>query len=133
MNIATQNRTWDQPHDVDSIAAVLPGSIVGTLLPPMSEIPEEFRERRSEWCVIAMRLFFSGGRFPQVKPGIDADKAGRHLMAVLGSFDPKHEHKEAGAGWLMSMWCETPNSTNTFSAEPLYPTFITETGNDRRQ
>ena len=124
MDMATQKRSWDQPHDVDSIAAVLPGSIVGTLLPPMSEIPEEFREHRGAWCVIAMRLFFSGGRFPHVKPGIDADQAERHLMAVLGSFDPKHEHKEAAAGWLLSMWCETPTLEDIFPQESFKPAFV---------
>lgn len=124
MNMVTQKRSWDHPHNVDTIPALLPGGIIGTLLPPMSEIPEEFRERRSEWCAVAMRLFFSGGRFPQVKPGVDAAKARRHLMAVLGSFEPKHEHKEAAAGWLMSMWCETPKFENIFSQEPFEPAFV---------
>ena len=99
--------SWDKPHDVD---AAFPANVVGTLLPPMAEIPEEFREHRSEWCAIAMRLFFNGGKLPQVKAGVDAGKAKRHLVAVLGSFEPKHEHKEAGAGWLMSLWYELPKS-----------------------
>lgn len=102
--------TWDQPHDVDEVTAVFPALVVGTLLPPMSEIPEDFRRRRNKWCNVAMKLFYSGGRLPQAKEGVDAMKARRHLMAVLGSFEPKHEHKEAGAGWLMSMWYEMPES-----------------------
>ena len=108
--MATKKLSWDQPHDVDDITAAFPASVVGTLLPPMSEIPEDFRKHRNGWCTIAMKLFFSGGKLPQVKEGIDAGKAKRHLMAVLGSFEPKHEHKEAGAGWLMSMWYEQPKS-----------------------
>lgn len=100
--------TWDVPHEVDGLTAAFPATVSGTLLPPMSEIPEEFRTGRNKWCRIAMRLFFSGGTLPQVKEGINAAKAKRHLSAVLGSFEPKHEHKEAGAGWLMSMWYQDP-------------------------
>lgn len=99
---------WSKPQDVDGLTVAFPGNVVGTLLPPMSQIPEEFKNHRNEWCSIAMKLFFSGGRLPQVKAEIDALKAKRHLSAVLGSFEPKHEHKEAGAGWLMSMWYEQP-------------------------
>lgn len=60
-----------------------------------------------------MKLFFLGGKLPKTKDGIDPAKAKRHLMAVLGSFEPKHEHKEAGAGWLMSMWYESPKASVT--------------------
>ncbi len=40
------------------------------------------------------------------KPGIDETDAKRHLKAVLGSFAPKHEHKEAACAYLMSLWFE---------------------------
>jgi hypothetical protein len=46
------------------------------------------------------------------------------LVAVPGSFEPKHEHKEAAAGWLMSMWCETPKFENIFSQESFEPAFV---------
>jgi hypothetical protein len=45
------------------------------------------------------------------------------LVAVPGSFEPKHEHKEAVAGVLMSMWCETPKFETIFSQESFQPAF----------
>lgn len=39
---------------------------------------------------------------PMVQEQID--KAFKHLGAIQGSFEPKHEHKEAGVAWLASLW-----------------------------
>jgi hypothetical protein len=53
------------------------------------------------------RWFFSGlpkGTVFVPHEGIDPAKAMRHLRAILGSFEPKHEHKEAGVAYLMSQW-----------------------------
>ena len=36
----------------------------------------------------------------------DTNKAIRHLKAILVSYDPKHEHKEAGVAFLLSEWFE---------------------------
>ena len=102
--------SWNAPKEVDDITLAFPARVVGTYLPPISEIPDEFVRGKSEWCKIVSNLFFKGGSLPSVKPGIDAAKAKRHLMTVLGSFEPKHEHKEAGAAWLMSMWYELPKA-----------------------
>ena len=104
----TKDLNWDKPHDIDDATAAFPARVVGTLLPSMAYIPYEFTSGRSEWCDIVSSLFFRGGYLPDVKPGIDAKAAKRHLHAVLGSFEPQHEHKEAGAAWLMSMWYELP-------------------------
>lgn len=38
------------------------------------------------------------------KPGIDAGKALAHLRCILGSFEPKHEHKEAAISFLLDQW-----------------------------
>ena len=103
-----RQKTWDKPHDIDSLKAYFPTNVVGTLLPPMDVIPDEFKKRYNKWREMASKLFFLGGQLPSVKPGIDPEKAQRHLIAVLQSFEPQHEHKEAGAGWLMSMWYEMP-------------------------
>lgn len=80
------------------------------LLPPYEEIPEDFRRERGEskkWHAIQSRWFFSGlpgnTEFKE-KPGIDVNAALMHLGAIQGSFDPKHEHKQAAVAWLMSLW-----------------------------
>lgn len=38
------------------------------------------------------------------KPGVDAHKALRAIKAVLGSYEPKHEHKEAACAFMLSEW-----------------------------
>lgn len=95
---------WSKPREVDEVNLVFPANVIGTWLPRWDEIPEEFQRERSSWCQLAQELFFKGGTLPEPKEGIDREMATRHLSTVLRSFQPKHEHKIAGAGWLMSMW-----------------------------
>lgn len=108
--MSAKKLSWHQPHEVDEITLAGKANVVGKLLPPMSEIPVEFHRHTNTWCSFAMSLFFKGGALPKCKDGIDPNKAARHLKAVLGSFEPKYEHKEAGAGWLMSLWYEQPEA-----------------------
>lgn len=104
---------WTKPAEVDDITLAFPASVVGTLLPPMAEIPEMFHEWRPadpdarRWTDLADTWFALGlnGYFVP-KEGIDSEAARRHLRAVMGSFEPKHEHKIAGVAWLMSLWFE---------------------------
>jgi hypothetical protein len=42
-----------------------------------------------------------------VREGVDAKAAWRHCAALLRSFEPKHEHKEAGVAYLMSQYFES--------------------------
>ena len=80
------------------------------LLPKWDTIPDEFRRNRgTKWNEIQSRWFYRG--LPKEtqfipKEGIDVNIAIRHLKAIQGSFEPKHEHKEAGVAWLMSLWFE---------------------------
>jgi hypothetical protein len=78
------------------------------LMPPMSEIPDEFcnPNRRNKWLTIQRDWFFSGLRNVTwtPKPGIDQTAAIRHLKAIQGSWEPKHEHKEAAVAYLLSLW-----------------------------
>jgi hypothetical protein len=96
---------WAQPQAIDDVTVAFPARVVGTLLPRVADIPREFYSRANPWATLASRWFFSGlsGRFA-VKPGIDERTALRHLSAVLRSFEPQHEHKEAGVAFLMSQW-----------------------------
>ena len=74
------------------------------LLPAYTDIPEEFRDGRTKWNDLVSTWFFCGIKNAQWKPkdGIDPEKAIRHIRACLGSFEPKHEHKEAGCAYLLS-------------------------------
>ena len=77
------------------------------LLPPWDSIPEEFRRGDTKWNRIASRWFFSGlpkGTIFSPKTGVDYLGALHHLASILSSFGPKHEHKEAGVAYLLSLW-----------------------------
>jgi len=78
-------------------------------MPPMEDIPEEFKEfpGRTEWHQIVSAWFFDGLSenvkfYP--KDGVDAEKAFKVMRATLGSFAPKHEHKEAAVAYMLSEW-----------------------------
>ncbi len=100
---------WAQPKEVDRITMAFPASVVGTLLPPRSAIPDDFYYERGDarqWTDLVNRWFgvgLNGDEFT-AKDGIDPTKAMRQLKACMGSFEPKHEHKTSGVAWLMSRW-----------------------------
>lgn len=76
-------------------------------MPPMDEIPEEYRSGKAKECEIVRAWFFSGLSpkaefFP--REGVDPEKAVRALGATLGSYAPSHEHKEAAAAFMMASW-----------------------------
>jgi hypothetical protein len=38
------------------------------------------------------------------REGVDPEKAFRAIKATLGSFAPKHQHKEAAVAYMLSCW-----------------------------
>lgn len=81
-------------------------------LPDYKTIPDEFRFMgEGHWNKLFSRLFFGsrdGKRLVGFKPkkGIDPEQAWRHIRALMCSWEPKHEHKEAGVSYLMSQYFE---------------------------
>lgn len=76
-------------------------------MPPMSEIPDEFkRDHGNKWVKFQSDWFFSGLKDLEVtcKEGIDRKQALIHLAALNRSMAPKHEHKEAAVAYLASLW-----------------------------
>jgi hypothetical protein len=77
-------------------------------LPAMKDIPEEFKTgyRSNKWIAAQMDWFFKGIKPTSLIPkeGVDRGKAIRALQAIQCSFEPSHEHKEAGVAYLMSLW-----------------------------
>lgn len=102
---------WSKPREVSGIQCAFPASLAD-LLPAWEELPEPVRQgwHRSPWSKQAETWFYWGADLKKstVKPreGIDVAVAFRHLGVCLGSFEPKHEHKIAGVGYLMSLWFE---------------------------
>ena len=103
---------FDQPHEVSDLQVVFPADL-GNLLPAWDAIPENFRTHLGDaqsrpWKEFQARWFFKGFSKSAVTPrdGVDLDKAIRHLKVIQGSYEPKHEHKEAAVAWLASRWFE---------------------------
>ncbi len=95
------------PQDVDDLDIAFPAT-VRHLMPPMDEIPDEFKGigMGTKWNKFVSDWFFNGikTRTLTVKEGIDDTQAMRHLRTIMGSFEPKHEHKEAAVAYLLSLW-----------------------------
>lgn len=78
-------------------------------LPPMAEIPEEFKRMSNPYCKFVSAWFFKGCGPEQLarlspREGVERTAALKAIQAILGSWAPAHEHKEAGAAYLLSEW-----------------------------
>lgn len=93
--------------DLDGVDVAF-GADALSWMPKMEDIPAEFKRwPGTEWNQIVNRWFFSGlpkGTEFVPKPGIDGDAALRAIKATIGSFAPKHEHKEAAAAYMLASW-----------------------------
>ena len=100
---------FSKPHEVSDACALMafPGD-VNHLMPKMEEIPEEFNRGTGDayiWVKLVNRWFFSGlPTRPVAKEGIDLLAALHHIHCVMGSYQPKHEHKIAAVAYLCSLW-----------------------------
>lgn len=95
------------PKPVDDVALAFPTS-TRDFLPPYAEIPQEFKDWNgpNKWVRLVNDWFFRGVKLGKLTPkkGIDAQLALRHVRYCMGSWEPKHEHKEAGCAYLLSLW-----------------------------
>lgn len=100
---------FDSPQVISDALLAFPGE-VRHLMPAYSTIPETFRSLgpNTEWGQFVSHWLFLGNPFSKwdlhLNPDIDGKLAIRHLRAILGSYQPKHEHKEAAVAWLLSRW-----------------------------
>lgn len=90
-------------------------------LPPSNEIPDVYNRGHTRWNKLTSKWFFSGLDQGDIgplvpKPGVDKRKALRALGAILRSWEPKHEHKEAGVAYLFSEWFEDGPTENCGAA-----------------
>lgn len=111
------------PQEVDDVTLAFPAQI-GWLLPDPADIPDEFWAGGTPWNDFASHWFFQG--LPEdtkayMKPGRDGATCFRHLQAIKGSFQPKHQHKEAALAFLASQWMyavEAPSLGKTWGEIP---------------
>lgn len=102
-NMSKTMEQWDHPQDVDGLELDFGGDMK-KLLPPWSDIPEEFKSNHEKWNKVVWEWFYRGlaGAVFAPKPGINEGKAIRHIGAIMKSWQPKHEHKTAGCAFLLS-------------------------------
>ena len=80
-------------------------------LPAWNDIPDEFKRSDNPYCRFIGQWFFLGltpddlARL-RAREGVDRDKALAAIAAPVGSFKPKHQHKEAGCAYLLCEWFE---------------------------
>jgi len=105
---------WKTPRDMSTLEMVFPASVLH-LMPPYEAIPIEFKRwpGNTKWSRLTSDLFYFGVSKLEllVREGVDEKAAMRTLRAILGSFEPKHEHKEAAVAYLMSLWFEDADWT----------------------
>ena len=97
--------------DLDSITDVEMAFGTSRLLPPFELVPDEFKNGNAYTKLLS--CIFYGDPLPEgeidFRAGFEDDEAPQKLNRVvcahLRSFDPKHEHKMAGLGYLMSLVC----------------------------
>ena len=100
------------PQEIDDLTLAFPTTVT-SLMPNKADIPEDIIRGRSIWCQVTSDWFFSGLRNVNWRPreGVDQTKALRHIQAILGSWEPKHEDKEAAVAYLLSQWFEDVSYT----------------------
>jgi hypothetical protein len=102
---------WAQPTAVDDLTLAFPANVVGTLMPSRDECEAGLDaltpKEQLRWRHFQQQWFHGGlpvGVSFHMRPGVDGDTALRHLRAIQGSFEPKHEHREAAVAYLASRW-----------------------------
>lgn len=101
-----------KPVKVSDLELVFGGNMK-KLLPPIDDIPKEFHEGNTKWNKVVNDWFFNGLKKCKWTPkeGIDTQEAIKHIAAIMGSFEPKHEHKIAGCAYLLSEFFENVEYT----------------------
>jgi len=97
---------WNKPQEVSDALLAFPAGILH-LMPPREEIPENFLNKQ-KWDSLFRDWFYAGVQGLQFIPreGVDPEMAMRHLQTIMGSYEPKHEHKEEAWAYLASRWFE---------------------------
>lgn len=86
-------------------------------LPKWENIPDEFKVNYPEHpgVTMAAQWFYgtlAGAKLPPVREGVNEIEAMRVIRAILVSFEPKHEHKMAGVGYLINEWWDLEKVNN---------------------
>lgn len=81
-------------------------------MPRYETVPDEFKVwRGNPYVDLVSKWFFDGLKRDDIarlvpRPGVEKGRALAAIRAIICSFEPQHEHKEAGAAYLLSCWFE---------------------------
>jgi hypothetical protein len=94
-------------HDFTDVDVAFPARVV-QFMPAYKDIPDEFRTGNHKYAQFFHDSFYFGLSKLEMKPrpGVDPEKAFKHIRCVMGSFEPAHEHKEASVAFLVNEWFE---------------------------
>jgi len=99
--------------DISDASLAFPSDLDG-IIPKYEDIPEEFKQSyggddKVKKCRdLFSTWFYRGLKTLELIPkeGVDKDKALRMIRCVMGSFSPKHEHKEAACAYMFHEFFE---------------------------
>lgn len=96
------------PVEISDVELAFPAHALD-FMPAMEDIPEEFGSFSNPWAKFVSTWFAFGlGRFSFIPTeGVDPNMAFRQLSAIMGSYQPQHEHKTAAVAYLSSVWMES--------------------------
>lgn len=116
-----------QPKPVSDVLMAFPATVVKEYMIPRENIPRDYPDKKF-FTDLQSRWFHSGlerRELPKPKDGIDPVLALRHLQAIQGSFEPKHEHKQECVAYFLSLWFQGPETVdrqeNTAHTKPKVP------------
>jgi hypothetical protein len=97
-------------------------------LPKYDKVPERFKSTYDPYVKFISTWFFNGKTKAEIeslisKEGVDKNKALRAIAACLKSWEPKHEHKEAGCAYMLA---DSPGGTAPQFNDNTYLLFCTE-------
>lgn len=75
-------------------------------IPAYDKIPDRFKSDRDPFVRFVTKWFHGRAKASQLFEHVDIHRghALHHLSMVLQSFMPSHEHKMAGAAYLLAQW-----------------------------
>jgi len=102
----SEEKKWDTPVEVSDVDLAFGAGVIGKFMPEWPEIPKRLKSRTNANGIVS--TWFFNGLDPKTvfhtKEGIDFKMAIRQIRACMRSFDPKHEHKEAGVAFLLEQF-----------------------------
>lgn len=106
------------PEQIASITDIEYALGTTKFLPSVDDIPREFKSQYGNVFTKIAESLFSGSKPPDVDltmhDGFDQELVSRCVLAHLRSWAPKHQHKIAGVGFMISLtMCEVGSEDNS--------------------